>query len=302
MQLDHIVEFSVLAEIGNYSIAAEQLYTTEASLSRHVKKLEEELGKPLFKRTTRRVELTDFGQSILPFAKRFADLKKEMNAAVRDLTRITLNICIYGTLNHYMDIEGLFSSFIQANPNISINSVTAQSSPYGLLQSGACDVVFAPIMSGKEDSLYSHYHIFSDNATLILPKNHPLTREKDFSLAALKDAKFLTLSINSPMYNLCVQACEQAGFHPSIVMTMANGGAVIKMVESGVGVGFLLKHASISLHPHFPYSGDVFFTSPTPPVNVSLYMISNPKASSAVKLFTNFIQQKMGSSCEYLLS
>lgn len=54
-------EFAVLARTGSYSEAAEQLFLSQPSLSKHIKSAELELGQPLFRRTTRRIELTPFG-------------------------------------------------------------------------------------------------------------------------------------------------------------------------------------------------------------------------------------------------
>ena len=57
MELKYIREFVSLAETSNYFETAERLFITTSSLSRHIKALEEELGMPLFDRTTRKVVL-----------------------------------------------------------------------------------------------------------------------------------------------------------------------------------------------------------------------------------------------------
>ena len=57
MELKYIREFVSLAETGSYFETSERLFITTSSLSRHIKALEEELGMPLFDRTTRKVEL-----------------------------------------------------------------------------------------------------------------------------------------------------------------------------------------------------------------------------------------------------
>ena len=46
MDLQHIREFVTLERICNYTRAADALYTTEATLSRHIRALEKELGQP----------------------------------------------------------------------------------------------------------------------------------------------------------------------------------------------------------------------------------------------------------------
>lgn len=86
MNTENLKEFIVLAETKNFWEASERLYMNQSTLSKHIKNLESELGISLFTRTTRRVELTNYGRIFLPYAKsvirsefegflRFADFK-----------------------------------------------------------------------------------------------------------------------------------------------------------------------------------------------------------------------------------
>src|SRR3954447_17284007 len=61
--------FVAVAEELHFTRAAARLYLTEQSLSRDIRRLEEQLGVPLFPRTTRRVELTADGQRLLARAR-----------------------------------------------------------------------------------------------------------------------------------------------------------------------------------------------------------------------------------------
>ena len=61
MELDQLRYFLKVAEKGNFTRAAEDLFITQPALSRSIQKLEEELGQPLLDRKTRSVSLTDAG-------------------------------------------------------------------------------------------------------------------------------------------------------------------------------------------------------------------------------------------------
>ena len=61
--------FLVLYETLNFSAAARQLFLTQPTLSYQIRTLEEELGTPLFTRTTCRVEPTEAGQLFAAFAQ-----------------------------------------------------------------------------------------------------------------------------------------------------------------------------------------------------------------------------------------
>ena len=69
MDITSLKEFLALAETQNFWEASELLFMNESTLSKHIKKLETELSVPLFERNTRRVSLTPYGESLIPYAK-----------------------------------------------------------------------------------------------------------------------------------------------------------------------------------------------------------------------------------------
>ena len=64
MEFRQLECFVTTAELGSMHRAAEALFTSQSSVSKHVSMLEEELGKQLFLRTNRGVRLTDVGREI----------------------------------------------------------------------------------------------------------------------------------------------------------------------------------------------------------------------------------------------
>ena len=69
MEMAQLQAFVAVAEAGGFSRAASLLYSTQPTISRQVKSLEKDLGKPLFDRLGRRVELTQFGRECLDHAR-----------------------------------------------------------------------------------------------------------------------------------------------------------------------------------------------------------------------------------------
>ena len=62
MDINYFKEFVVLAQTGNFMEAADILYSSQSTLSKHIKSMESELGVPLFDRTTRKVKISKYGQ------------------------------------------------------------------------------------------------------------------------------------------------------------------------------------------------------------------------------------------------
>ncbi|WP_303720196.1 LysR substrate-binding domain-containing protein [Malonomonas rubra] len=69
--------FIAIADNGNFSLAAEQVGRTQSAVSMQVKRLEELLEKPLFKRDSRNLKLTADGQTLLGYARRILKLNEE---------------------------------------------------------------------------------------------------------------------------------------------------------------------------------------------------------------------------------
>ena len=69
MEIEYIKEFVVLAETENYLEAAESLFISQSTLSKHIKIIEKELDVQLFDRTTRKVHLNKYGKMFLKYAK-----------------------------------------------------------------------------------------------------------------------------------------------------------------------------------------------------------------------------------------
>ena len=77
MEISYFKDFVILAETKNFWAASERLYIGQSSLSKHIKTLERELGAPLFTRTSRKVELTEFGELMLPYAQSLSRMQYE---------------------------------------------------------------------------------------------------------------------------------------------------------------------------------------------------------------------------------
>ena len=75
--------FARVAELGSFSRAADRLGCPKSTVSRRVAGLETQLGERLLQRTTRRQQLTDFGQQLLEHARQVA-LEVEAVALLRE--------------------------------------------------------------------------------------------------------------------------------------------------------------------------------------------------------------------------
>ena len=69
MEIKQVQYFLTVAEAGSFSVAAEDLYISQSSLSKQIIALEKELGIPLFDRSKRKIALTPAGETYLKHAR-----------------------------------------------------------------------------------------------------------------------------------------------------------------------------------------------------------------------------------------
>src|SRR5829696_9651343 len=77
--------FLAVARLGNLSRAAEEMYLTQPTLTARLKALEEELGDPLFVRTSRGMRLTEAGREFLEYAERIVGSFEEGKRRLEEL-------------------------------------------------------------------------------------------------------------------------------------------------------------------------------------------------------------------------
>ena len=98
LPLNALRAFEASARHLNLTRAAEELHVTQTAVSQHIRKLEERLGKPLFRRLPRGLALTDEGQALLPVvAESFANLARALEKLGDTRPREVLTVGAVGT-------------------------------------------------------------------------------------------------------------------------------------------------------------------------------------------------------------
>ena len=85
MDLAQLEVFLAVAREGRFSRAADKLFRTQSAVSQTVRKLEQELGEPLFDRTSRDGVLTDAGQVLREYAEKLINLRTDAHEALVEL-------------------------------------------------------------------------------------------------------------------------------------------------------------------------------------------------------------------------
>lgn len=300
MEISYFREFVILAETQNYWAAAERLFIGQSSLSKHIKTLEKSLGAPLFDRTSRRVELTDFGKLMLPYAQSVAKLQYEYEAAAFNYLHEeneVLNVASIPAMAHY-GITDLLIRFQLDFPTVRVNTHEADTLDVReRLLDRRCDLAFFRDSVAylehdpDKEAQLTKIPFFHDMLVAVLPRDHPLAGEKSLELRQLADEYFTFIKEGSMPYTLCMRACREAGFIPQVLFTSHNLEALLDMVSKGSCVSLLFAgHVQFPHDVAFP-DGRPFAVVPvTPEIQTTVYLghLKNTPLSPAAAHFVEY--------------
>lgn len=195
MTLSMLKEFVVLAEHLNYTAAANKLFISQPTLSKHINCMEAELGTALFERTRHATKLTEAGQRLLTAALQITEV---YDAALSDLAYYSSGVqgeLKLGVLSH--DATNIVAPVIHALakelPTIKISIQTHQpSTAMNALLSGSIDVadVFYTDDIASKSSLCFH-SFCSEGFSVLLPRDHPLASKEVIYLKDLHNERFV---------------------------------------------------------------------------------------------------------------
>jgi DNA-binding transcriptional LysR family regulator len=130
LTLQQLHYFLAALRHGSFSAAAEELHLAQPSLSEQVRRLEAELGVPLFQRVGRGLAPTEAAQTLRPHAERTlaaAEAARESVVAMRELRGGTATFGTWGTARYYPGVD-IVEEFRRRHPGVRVRVVGQNSS------------------------------------------------------------------------------------------------------------------------------------------------------------------------------
>lgn len=242
-------EFAVLAQTCNYLQAADQLFISQSSLSKHIKALERELGVELFNRTTRRVQLTEQGRIFLPFARKLASTAHDAEVALADAADNERRIIDIGSIPIMVPygITALLHGFERDHRNVRLRIAEGDADKLkGMLRARQLDLAFIREWDGSAhlddgDEEFATAEFAKDRLAAVLPSGHPLAARQSVKLSELANDEFLLLPSGTVMDALIMDACATEGFVPEVRYRGTRAENIIDLVSRGMGVSLLMR-------------------------------------------------------------
>ncbi|MGM9660207.1 MAG: LysR family transcriptional regulator [Faecousia sp.] len=305
MDISYFQEFIILSETKNYWAAADRLFIGQSSLSKHIKALEKHLGAPLFDRNSRKVELTEFGRMMLPYAQSISKLQHEYQTTAYNYLHVgiqNLRIASIPAMAQY-DITDTLLNFQLECPSVQIYTMEDDSFIIReALINNKCDLAFL-----RDSELYVEHdpdkevqlvklQFCQDKLVAVLPHNHPLAGADHLELSQLANENFALIKQGSMPYKLCIRACESAGFSPHVIFSSHHIDGILDMVTKGNCVALLFSN-----HVEYPIDSVLSIAPPFAVVPIEpeiwttiylAYLKSKPLSPAASRFVEHCIHTK----------
>lgn len=242
MEINYLGEFVVLARTGNFLAAAEELFISQSSLSKHIRNIEAELGTELFNRTTRKVSLTDAGEVFLQYAQEICRQQEAYKIALHNLAANRENSVAVGvipTMAQY-DITNILFTFQHASPETRLSLVMADSKDLrAKLEDGTVDCAF--LRERETDDAFRRIYMCTDRLVAILPAGHPLAESEYLTIEQLRGEPLCVLEEHTLLYDLCTEACREAGFAMNVFYHGHHLTNIADFVTKGQAAALLME-------------------------------------------------------------
>ena len=239
MYLGQLEVFLTLAREGKFSRAAEKLHRTQSAVSQSIHKLEEDVGEPLFDRSSRDGRLTDAGRVLQEYAERLLNLRADATGALaelRELQRGKLAIAaneftalyLLPVLAEFRRLHPMIRIMVQRSLGSRIpGDVLRHNSELGVL-------TYDP----EEPQLHSIV-VYLDELILVVPPTHPLAAESQVSIRQLGAESFVAHIVSSPYREKVIDAFKRHKTPLHMDIELPTLQAIKRFVAMGNGVALL---------------------------------------------------------------
>ncbi|MET3447845.1 LysR family transcriptional regulator [Ralstonia sp.] len=232
--------FTTIVSAGSLGRAADVLHVTQPALSRIIKRLEDEVGAPLFERHSKGMQLTAIGQALLPHAsllQREADYAREEIDAMRGLAKGTIRVGAVGSIASYV-LPLAVGNVVARWPNLRVEILEGvwDRLAEGLVKH-EIDLALSMAMPDTEDIIAIADCRWEDASFVVASPEHPLRHRRGLMLADTLEAPWAVPPRGTGPYEHMRQVFEAAGLGlPNIVVETRSVTALKSLVARS---GFL---------------------------------------------------------------
>jgi DNA-binding transcriptional LysR family regulator len=244
MDINQLEVLLTVAQEQSFSRAAQALHRTQPAVSQAIRRLELELGEPLFDRSSKDGTLTAAGRVLHDFAQQMLNLRQGAHTAIKELKdlqrgKLTLSANEY-TVMYLLPILPVFRA---RHPHIKVEVKRSLASriPSQILDR---DVEIGVVSYKPGDSAIASVAVLTDELVLVVAPDHPLARKEVVSIRELGAESFIAHNVPSPYREKVVRTFEKYKTPLNISIEMPTLEAIKRLVEQGMGVALIPRLAT----------------------------------------------------------
>ncbi len=244
MEMSQIRYVLAAAQTLNFTKAASSCNVSQPALTKAVKTLEGELGAPLFHREGRRIQLSEFGRSMVPHLRNIMDEAETTRSLAENfklLNRVPVRIGVMSTIGHVR-----FSRFLADFQN-SYDGVEIGVSESDLdqlkarLDDGTIDVAVLNPRDGLGDEFHCH-ELYSEKYVVIFPPEHRLGELNAIKLSDLSGEPYVD-RLACELREMVMKVCEEMDVELYARFRSEREDWVQAMVLARIGFAFMPEYS-----------------------------------------------------------
>lgn len=249
--LNDLLAFRAVAELGSFRKAAESVHISQPAFSRRIEKLEEALGARLLERTTRRVNLTTVGRDFDRQLRQILDALDTTLLGIRGVAATRMGevtvACVPSAVNYFL--TGVIALYHQRYPKIRVK-IMDDSANEVLLAVARGEADFGLNFVGSQENDVEFEPLLEEHFVAACRRDHPLAKKSQVSWKELVQYDFISAGKTSGNRLLLDQALAGVKDKPQSMYETQHGTTMIGLVEAGLGVAVVPAMAMPSAdHP-----------------------------------------------------
>lgn len=234
MELLQLYYFRVTARCEHISAAARELHIAQPALSQTIRRLENELGTPLFDRTGKHIRLNDCGRVFLRYTNTVLDALNDARSELADMNKTSHQPVSFSVRAASSLLPDILERFRLSHPDIHFQisqsaAAKACDDPIDLTLHAAATYTPTP-----ETEL-----LLEEPLVIALPESHTLAGNPTIRLCDLASQPFASLCKESNLYEITRHYCGLAGFEPQISLSCDNPQAFRELLGLNMGIALV---------------------------------------------------------------
>ena len=244
MNLRDLQYLIAIADLRNFSQAANKCCVSQPTLSNQIRKLEETLGVVIFERSNKRVMPTETGEQIIALARRVlreVDAMHDVAQSAQDPLAGKFRLGAFPTLSTYI-FPSLVPKITAALPQLKLVLVEEKTQILiERLKRGELDAALLALPVHDDQLVVKK--LFDDEFFLAVPPQHPLAKTKQVDQADLSASTLLLLEEGHCLRDQALEVCHLVGMEEEQDFRATSLETLRQMVKAGTGITFMPKMA-----------------------------------------------------------